>query len=249
MAVWALADLHLSFGTPNKEMDIFGKQWIGYTDKVKNNWLTHITNDDLVLIAGDISWAMRIEEVVPDLEWIHQLPGTKVILRGNHDFWWASLKKIEKVLPSTIHLIQNNAFHWKDIAVGGTRLWDTSEYKFNSYVEYQDNPKARVLTEHETDSKETERIFQRELARLEMSLKCLKPQAKTRIAMIHYPPIGADLKDSLTSKILEKYNINICVFGHLHNINHPLVFGEKNGVRYHLTSCDYLNFMPLKVLE
>src|SRR5690349_8684871 len=107
MTIWALADLHLSFGVPDKEMDFFGDQWIGWTKKVESQWRDLVSPDDLVLIAGDISWATSLEDAIPDLKWIDQLPGTKVILRGNHDFWWTSLKKITEVMPKSIHIIQN----------------------------------------------------------------------------------------------------------------------------------------------
>lgn len=245
MAVWALADLHLAFGVPEKKMDFFGEPWIDYADKIKKQWLDHIKLEDLVLLPGDISWAMRIDDAAIDLNWIHQLPGTKVMIRGNHDYWWTSLNKIEKILPPSIHLIQNNVFNWKEYTIGGARLWDTNEFSFNQYIEFKANPRAKKLTEVEEDPKETERIFQRELGRLELSLKALNKEASIRIAMTHYPPISADLKDSAASQLLEKFKIHTCVFGHLHNVkaNLPL-FGEKNNIRYFLTSCDYLDFIP-----
>lgn len=253
MTVWALADLHLSFGVPDKAMDVFGEQWAGYTDLVQRHWRAAIAEGDLVLIAGDISWAMRSEDAVPDLEWIHQLPGTKVILRGNHDYWWSSLSKVEKVLPSSIHLIQNNAYHWHDISVAGARLWDSSEYSFGEYIDYRENARSKALDpldpqKQKHDPAEEERIFLRELLRLEMSLKCLKKQARVRIVMTHYPPISADLQDSRVSKLLEKYQVNVCVFGHLHNVKRSIpLFGDKNGIRYLLTACDYLDFIPVAI--
>ncbi len=251
MAIWTLADLHLSFGVPDKEMDLFGEHWKHHAAKIQEHWLASIKPDDLVLIPGDISWAMRLEDVRPDLEWIHSLPGTKVILKGNHDYWWGSLGQIKKILPSSIHLIQNNAFHWGDVSIAGARLWDTPEYGFGQFIEYRENPRAQILTAREKDQDEAERIFQRELGRLELSLKCLdKLSGPVRIAMTHYPPIGADLKDSRASQILEKYKIHTCVFGHLHNVKRGIpLFGEKNGIRYLLTSCDYLDFQPLKIFE
>lgn len=249
MAVWAIGDLHLSFGVPNKSMDIFGPQWEGHDEKIKKAWLSLVKADDLVLLPGDISWAMRIEDVCADLEWIHQLPGTKVMIRGNHDYWWASLKKIEQILPSSIHIIQNNVWRWNGIGIGGVRLWDTPEYGFNPYIEYRENPREKNGKQEVYNPQETERIFVRELARLEMSLKCFNASDQIRIAMIHYPPIGADLADSRVSAILEKYHVDLCVFGHLHNVRQgALPFGVKNGVRYILTSSDYLDFNPIKVL-
>lgn len=249
MAVWALADLHLAFGAPDKSMDAFGEPWIDYMHKIEREWNSLVGHDDLVLIPGDISWAMRIEDAAKDLEWIHRLPGEKVLLRGNHDYWWTSLSKIEKILPPSLHLIQNNSFFWKDIAIGGARLWDTPEYAFKEYIEYKANPRERALGEPE-DPKEAEKIFIRELGRLEMSLKSLNPKAKTRIAMTHYAPIGADMRSSRASAILEKYQVDICVFGHLHNIKPGLtLFGEHHGVQYHLVSADYLNFKPLRLIS
>lgn len=248
MSVWSIADLHLSFGVPNKEMDLFGPQWASHAQKVAENWVKLIRPDDLVLIPGDISWAMTTEEAKPDLEWIHNLPGTKVILRGNHDYWWTSLSKVEKVLPPSIHLIQNNSIVWNGIGIAGTRLWDTPEYTFKEFVDYKDNPRSRKLTEPESSLEESEKIFQRELGRLELSLKTLKDNTDLRIAMTHYPPIGADLKDSRASALLEKYKIDICVFGHLHNLKPGIsLFGTKNNIRYVLTACDYVNFVPVKL--
>lgn len=246
--VWAIADLHLSFGVPNKEMDFFGSAWINWTAKIEEKWKSLIKDEDLVLIAGDISWAMHIEEAVPDLEWIHKLPGTKVILRGNHDYWWSSLSKIEKVLPSSIHLIQNNVFNWKNISIGGARLWDTPEYGFSDYINYKENPRENKLSHVSKDTKEIVRLFERELERLTTSLKCLSQNASFRIVMTHYPPISADLLPSKTSLLLEKYNVNASVFGHLHNIKQEIpLFGKKNGISYYLTSCDYLNFTPIRI--
>jgi predicted phosphohydrolase len=248
MTIWALADLHLAFAVPSKTMEVFGPQWADYANKIEKNWRANIKNDDLVLIPGDISWAMKPEEAKIDLDWIHQFPGTKVMIRGNHDYWWTSLSKVEQVLPSSIHLVQNNAFNWNHVTIGGTRLWDTSEYSFNKYIPYQENPRSKQLTAVDDNAEERERIFLRELGRLEMSLKCLSKDAKLRIAMTHYPPIGAELQDSRTARLLEKYKIDVCVFGHLHNVIHGVpMFGEKNGIKYYLTSGDYLQFMPVKI--
>lgn len=249
MAVWALADLHFSFGVPDKKMDVFGGQWKDHPDKIYTHWLKHINKNDLVLLPGDISWAMRPEDAKADLDWIDALPGTKVMIRGNHDYWWSSLKKIEKILPPSIHLIQNNIFTWNHIAIGGARMWDTPEYSFRDYVDYIDNPRENTLTKV-PDPKEMEKIFERELNRLEFSLKQMPKDSSIRIAMTHYPPIGAEMQPSRISTLLEKYGISVCVFGHLHNIKpNTLPYGTKNGVRYILTSCDYLDFKPVKVMD
>ncbi|MBS0624560.1 MAG: metallophosphoesterase [Verrucomicrobia bacterium] len=247
MKIWAIGDLHLSFGVANKSMDIFGPDWESHANKIGENWRRTIAPEDLVLIPGDISWAMKIDEVVPDLQWIHELPGTKVMIKGNHDYWWGSLKKITEVLPPSIHIIQNNAFLWKGIAVGGARLWDTPEYHFGSFIDFRENPKAKDKEELIQEDL-SDKIFERELQRLEMSLSALDKSATMRIAMTHYPPIGSDMNPSRASEILEKHKIDVCVFGHLHNIKsgHTL-FGEKRGIRYVLTSCDYLRFNPIAI--
>jgi len=228
-------------------MDYFGPEWAGHAEKIEQNWRAMITPEDLVLIPGDISWAMKTEEAAPDLQWIHQLPGTKVLLKGNHDYWWGSLSRVMKILPPSIHLIQNNAFHWKEATIGGARLWDTPEYSFGQFIEFKENPREKKKDVEEAVQEDlSEQIFERELLRLDMSLKQLKPEAKIRIAMTHYPPISSDLQPSRASKILEHHRINICVFGHLHNIKAGYsLFGEKNGVRYVFTACDYTRFLPI----
>jgi len=248
MAIWAIADLHLSFGTPGKEMDVFGEQWQGWTKKIEANWRALIHETDLVLIAGDISWAIKPEDAAADLNWIHQLPGTKVILRGNHDYWWTSLSKVEKVLPPSLKMIQNNVYNWNEVSIGGARLWDTTEFNFLPFINFADNSRANKLAERDHGGEEAERIFLRELTRLELSLKSLNQNASLKIVMTHYPPIGAELHDSRVSTLLEHYKVDICVFGHLHNVKQKsLLFGTKNGITYHLTSCDYLNFTPIKI--
>lgn len=250
MRIWSIADLHLSFGTPNKSMDVFGPQWEKHAEEIAASWQALIHPEDLVLIPGDISWAMRIEEAIADLEWIDRLPGTKVLLKGNHDFWWGSLKKIASVLPPSLHLIQNNVFRWKDIAIGGTRLWDSEEYSFHSFIEFRENPRQKKSDPEAALQEDlSEKIFERELLRLEMSLSQIPDDAKIRIALTHYPPIGADLLPSRASQILEKNGVQICVFGHLHNIKAGIsLFGEARGVRYILASADYVRFKPILIL-
>ncbi len=250
MRIWAIGDLHLSFGVANKSMDIFGPNWEDHAKKIAANWKSAIQPDDLVLVPGDLSWAMKLEDAVPDLQWVHELPGTKVMIKGNHDYWWGSLSKIAPVLPPSIHLIQNNVFNWKDASIGGARLWDTPEYSFGEFTEYRENPKQKEKPTEELVQEElSQKIFNRDLDRLKMSLKGLNPEAKFRLAMTHYPPIGADLKPSRAAQILEEYNIHVCVFGHLHNLkaDRPL-FGTARGVRYVLASCDYIHFQPIAIL-
>jgi uncharacterized protein len=251
MSIWALADLHLSFSTPSKSMEAFGPLWTNYAEKIKKNWLSHVVDEDLVLIPGDISWAMRLDEALIDLKWIDALPGTKLLLRGNHDYWWSSSSKLSKVMPPSIHFIQNNAFTWNDVTIGGTRLWDSEEYTFGPYIHFQEGlemTKAPSLDREEQRAADR-KIFTRELERLRLSLKQLDSKARVRIALTHYPPIGADLKPSATSAILEEFNIDFAIFGHLHSVKKGMpLFGQARGIKYFLTSCDYLDFSPLRVL-
>jgi len=256
MTIWALSDPHLAFGVPNKTMESFGPVWERYAEKIKQHWEEHISPEDLVLIPGDISWAMHMQEALVDLLWIDALPGSKVILRGNHDHWWSSLSKLLKVIPPSITPIQNNAITWtsasgKRIAIGGSRLWDTPEYTFNSFIEFRENPLARHKNPEEIASERENagKIFARELERLRISLSQLDPHADIRIALTHYPPIGPDLLPSRASEILEQFKIDYCVFGHLHNVRGgTLPFGAARGVKYLFASCDYLHFVPIRVL-
>lgn len=245
--IWAIADLHLACSIPAKNMAVFGPLWQGYMEKMEQSWRSLIQCDDLVLVAGDISWAMHLEEAAADLEWIDALPGTKVMIKGNHDYWWSSMNKMSKVMPPSIRPLYNSVFDWNDVTIGGTRLWDTSEYNFGNYIHFQENP--RETKKEEKKGEESEKIFARELERLKLSLQQLNPNAKHRIAMTHYPPISADLLPSKASQILEEFKIDICVFGHLHNLKKDKpMFGEVRGVRYYLTSCDYIDFKPIKIL-
>lgn len=251
MRIWALADLHLSFGVPSKSMEIFGPSWKEYQEKIYAAWTKLIREEDLVLIPGDISWAIHIEEALIDLQWIAALPGTKVLLKGNHDYWWSSTNKLRKILPQSIYLIYHDSLEWNEVAIGGARLWDTPEYSYDDFITFQKTPRCvKRKTEEELSHLEEDnaRIFTRELMRLELSLKQLNPKAKTRIAMTHYPPIGPDLQPSRAAELLEKYQVDICVFGHIHSVKKDaLPMGSARGVHYYFASADYLNFEPILI--
>lgn len=220
-------------------MEIFG--WRDHPKKIEVAWREKIGRDDIILLAGDLSWAMSMPGVLPDLNWLESLPGKKILIRGNHDYWWKSITKLRKLPFSSIYFIQNDSWTSGEITIGGTRLWDSNEYQFGDYVAER---KGSEMEQREVN----QAIFNREIERLKLSCSRLHPEAKTRIIMTHYPPIGANLAASIASKILEDYSIGICVFGHLHGVLPSLQFGEKNGVRYILTSCDHLNFTPIRVL-
>lgn len=230
-------------------MDVFGPRWEGYTDKIAREWAACVKDQDFVLIAGDLSWAMRPEEARPDFEWIGNLPGTKIFIEGNHDYWLTSPKKARSILPDNCRLIQNDSVTIGNIAIAGARLWDIPGLDFSSAVDYRKNEHAKVPNA-QTRAPDNVKIYKRELVRLETSLQSMSPEADIRIAMTHYPPIGLDFQETEASRLLEKYRINICVFGHLHNIKPGLrLFGQHNGIDYRLTACDYLeDFRPVRIL-
>jgi uncharacterized protein len=233
-------------------MEVFGPAWKDYTRRIEENWIKLVSVNDLVLVPGDLSWAMRPEEALLDLDWIDRLPGEKLIVRGNHDYWWPTSKKLTAMLPPTFHFIHNTAFEWDGIAFAGARLWDTEEYSFDPYIEFVENPLQKKRSDEEIAKKKEEdkKIFERELERLRLSLEKMNPRAKLRIALTHYPPIGPDLKPSRASALLEDYRVDICVFGHLHNVKEEsLPFGEARGVRYLFASADYLSFTPIEVCK
>lgn len=248
MSIFALADLHLSFGVTGKNMDVFGEVWRDHPRKIAENWKRVVKDEDLVLIPGDISWAKHLADAVPDLAFIDSLPGTKVMIKGNHDYWWSAISKVKEITPESIHLIQNDVFDFGDVSVGGSRLWDTDEFDFDNCIDYREENEVYALSEEE-DPRERERIFSRELKRLEISLQKLSKTAKHRICMTHYPPIGINLRETIVSSLLERYKVDVCVFGHVHSMKKNLspFYGEKNGVRYIFACGDYLDFNPVKV--
>jgi uncharacterized protein len=245
MNIYAIADLHLAIGDPNKSMEVFGNNWKDYHEKILANWKATISPDDLVLIPGDICWSMHLNEAILDMQWIDALPGKKILIKGNHDYWWSSLSKVKKALPPSIDVIQNNAITVGDISIAGTRLWDSYEYNFNSIIQYQE---TSLVKQEKTTKEEEEKIFLREMQRLEMSLSHLDPSSNVKIVMTHYPPIGLDMTSSRASKLLEQYNVDICVFGHLHNVKKDIkIFGLRNNIKYYFVSSDYLNFSPKQI--
>lgn len=231
MKIYAIGDLHLSGEPPTKPMEVFGEHWANHAAKVATNWRELISEEDLVLICGDTSWAMDIAEALPDLDWIATLPGKKIMLRGNHDYWWSSLKKIQIATNNHFGLLQNNFFNYGDIAICGTRGWTLPSS--DSFVE-ADEP-----------------IFRRECIRLEASLSsATKAGYKDIIVALHYPPLFKGEDNSQLTTIMETYKVRNCVFGHIHGNDAGMVFeGEHNGINYKLVSCDTQNFMPQLIRE
>ena len=229
MALYAISDLHLALNA-NKPMDIFGEKWLGHDEKIKSNWINKIKDEDTVLIAGDISWGMRQEDSKNDLEWISNLPGKKLLIRGNHDYWWNSISKLNKMFDN-MKFIQNNFFVYNDWAICGSRGWICpGSDKFNE----------------EKDKK----IYDREQIRLRLSLDKAKSEGYHKIiCMIHYPPTNEKFQESEFIKIFKEYEVQKVIYGHLHGSGYRVINGERDGVEYFLTSSDHLNFNPIKILD
>jgi predicted phosphohydrolase len=242
VAIYALGDTHLGFAV-NKPMDIFGPHWAGHPGPLFQNWEATVADDDIVLIPGDISWAMTLAEAEPDLAALDRLPGRKLMIQGNHDYWWESLKKMRALPLTTIQFIQNDAVLLPagsvpgvdgPVAVCGTRGWITPG----------DRSFADEL-EHNT------KIYNRELHRLRLSLEAgRKAGAAATIAMLHYPPVADDHRPTGFTELLESFGgVLLCVYGHLHGpgAQQRAFQGEHGGVRYRLVACDGIGFTPLRL--
>jgi uncharacterized protein len=229
--IWGISDLHLSFST-DKPMHVFGEHWRNHHETMAAAWDAEVAPDDVVLSPGDISWAMKLEQAKPDLDWIAARPGRmKVLTRGNHDYWWSAIGKVRSSLPATLVALQNDAVDLGDVVVAGSRLWAC----------------PGALDFDAAD----EKIYLREVGRLKISLEAGRAMAKGRplIAAIHYPPFDKRKDDTAFSKLLEEFDVKLTVYGHLHGRHaHRTAFeGERNGVVYKLIACDHLEFRPVKV--
>ena len=228
MKIYAIGDLHLSFSS-DKPMDIYGPEWANHTERLQANWEHKISDEDIALIVGDISWALKLNDAKIDLNWIHNLPGKKIMIRGNHDLWWSSINKLNNLYDDMIFL-QNTHFEVGNTAICGSRGWtDLNDPDF---------------TEND------EKIYRRELLRMEMSLSSAEQAGiKDIIAAIHFPPAASNNKSTPFTDLFEKYNVRQVVYGHLHGIDSydKGITGNLNGIDYSLVSIDYLNCDPLEI--
>lgn len=228
MALYAIGDLHLCLGA-FKPMDVFGGAWTGYMDKLKSG-MSVIGPDDTTVLLGDLSWALSLDEATDDFSWINHIPGRKIILKGNHDFWWSTAAKFysfcEKNSFSDQWILNNNHYEYEGWAICGTRGWFYEESRSND---------------------QDEKVFKRELIRLEASLQSAGDLPK--IVFLHYPPLYKGYKCREILDLFEKYAVSKCFYGHLHGASHGLAMeGLWNGVEYRLVSADKLNFCPVAVI-
>jgi len=227
MALYAIGDLHLCLGA-EKPMDIFGGAWAGYMEKLKEGF-SIVTDADTTVLLGDLSWALDIEEARADFAWINEIPGKKIILKGNHDYWWSTAKKFYQFCDDNkfdnMFILNNNHYEYDDWAICGTRGW---------------------FFEEERGTAHDEKVFRRELMRLEASLKSAGELPK--LVFLHYPPRYKGYTCEPILDLLDKYGVSKCFYGHLHGASHGLAMeGLWDGIEYRLASADKLNFQPLFV--
>ena len=229
MALYAIGDTHLSLGT-DKSMEVFGGDWTGYVDKLRNGF-SQINGDDVVVLCGDLSWGMSLEEAQEDFRFLAQeLPGEKWLIKGNHDYWWSTAAKMNGFFRENgmdrLHILHNNCALYGEVALCGTRGWF-----------YEENAGPH-----------TEKVFRRELIRLEASLKAAG--AREKLCFLHYPPLYKGYRCQEILDLLGHYGVKACYYGHLHGPSHRLAIeGRVDGVDYRLVSADYLEFQPKKILD
>jgi len=226
--LFGISDLHLP-GSTDKTMDLFGPQWTNHGQQIAVNWLNAVQEEDIVLIPGDISWAMKLPEAQPDLDLIGSWPGRKVLVRGNHDYWWQSISKLRQALPPTMYAIHNDSLHLEGINFCGTRGWK--------------------IPGDEGFTQEDEKIYLRDLHRLELSLQAIRAEGEI-IVMLHYPPFNEKGEPSGFVSLMKQYGVAKCVYGHLHGPKGKGgVTGPVDGISYYLVSCDQLGFAPMLIAD
>lgn len=228
MALYAIGDLHLCLGAP-KPMDIFGGAWVGYMDKLKEG-MSVIAPEDTTVLMGDLSWALDLPSAKADFAWINEIPGRKIILKGNHDYWWSTVAKFKKFCAENgfenMDILNNNFFEYDGYAICGTRGW---------------------YFEEKRSSEHDEKVFKRELIRLEASLQAAGELPK--LVFLHYPPRNKGYECPEILELLSRYEVRRCFYGHLHGPSHKLAQeGMWDSVDYALLAADFINFTPRKIL-
>ncbi len=237
MAVYAMADLHLSLSV-NKPMEVFGHRWQDHADRIEQAWRATVRENDTVVVPGDISWGIDLEEAKADLLWLDRLPGKKLLGKGNHDYWWMTVKKMEQFFSehgiTTLSFLYNRAEIAEGLTLCGCRGWFVGEKLSPKEVDYQ-------------------KIVLREAGRLERSLLDGKRQCEIEgipfvpLAFLHFPPVFGPYVTAEIVEVLQRYQVKDCYFGHIHGVYDAPACAEYEGIRYHLISADYLNFTPLRL--
>lgn len=229
MALFVMGDLHLSLSS-DKSMDIFGG-WENYVERIKGNWNREVSPEDTVVVPGDISWAMSLKEAVADFRYIHELPGRKIILKGNHDYWWTTAAKMNNFLAEngfdSIFILHNNHYAYEKYGICGTRGW------INDDSEPAD---AKVLA--------------REAQRLETSIASAENAGLEPLVFLHYPPLYGNEYNPDLLEVMYRHNIKQCWYGHIHGRkgHQNAVNGERDGIVFQLVSADYVQFCPVKIM-
>lgn len=231
MKVFAVSDLHLSFSGA-KPMDIFGAAWKNYLEEIENEINEKVSDDDLILIGGDLSWGLKLDDALPDLLYISKFKGKKILIKGNHDYWWQSISKVREALPKNVYAIQNDVLRFDNVLVCGTRGW--------------------VCPENGNFPPEDNKIYLREAERLKLSLNSMEKIRKEddkAICMMHYPPFNVKRQPSKFTEIIAEHNIDAVVYGHLHGKDCRADLKIRlNSTDYYLTSCDLVNNKPVQIL-
>lgn len=231
MSLFVIGDLHLSFGVQNKPMDIFCG-WQNHTQLLEQHWLACVKPDDTIVLAGDFSWGMTLADALPDFQWVHRLPGRKILLKGNHDYWWTTMTKMQSFLDAhdlqSVHFLHNNHYAYEHYGICGTRGW----------VNMEPNEPANA------------KVNAREAQRLDVSLCAAEREGLTPIAFLHYPPIFANHCNFELLEVLWKHQVQQCYYGHLHGMSSHAyaINGERDGVQYRLVSGDFVKFKPVQIL-
>ncbi len=230
MKVWAISDLHLS-GMANKPMDIFGPGWEGHFDKIKADWREKVRAEDIVLIGGDTSWGMKPEEGMFDVRSLEELPGRKVLIRGNHDYWWNGISRIREMAPNGFYFLQNDCIRLENLVIVGSRGWTCP-----ASVDFKEQDMKLYLREAERF-----RLAFREAEKV-------KKEGDRLLALIHFPPFSIKKEDTLFTELFEKNGVEKVIFGHLHGTGYFPLRAEKAGIEYFLTSCDKTKFSLTEIL-
>ncbi|MBQ8749262.1 MAG: metallophosphoesterase [Clostridia bacterium] len=231
MKIYAIADLHLSL-CGQKPMEVFGENWDNYTEIIREDWKNKVTDEDIVLIAGDISWAMKLEEFQLDLKFFEGLKGKKVFIRGNHDYWWDSISKVRNALEKDMYAVQNDCLKFENYIICGTRGWIVPE-------------------RNQTLSDDDQKIYNREIERTILTLNAMQKIRQENdkvIFMIHYPPFNSARNQNEFLDLFEKYKVDVVVYGHLHGKHvKTSLYERRNDIDFYLTSTDQINHKMVEI--